>query len=50
MSGLKRTLLIVDDDAPFRERLMRAMRDRGFDAIGAGDHRSAVAAAAEDSP
>jgi two-component system response regulator RegA len=50
MSGLNRSLLIVDDDAPFRERLMRAMRDRGFDAVGAADHQSAVAAATAESP
>ena len=50
MSGLSRTLLIVDDDAPFRERLVRAMRDRGFDAAGAADHREAVNLARTDSP
>jgi ActR/RegA family two-component response regulator len=27
-----RSLLIVDDDAAFRERLVRAMRDRGYEA------------------
>ena len=40
MSSEGRTLLIVDDDAPFRDRLVRAMRERGFDARGAADHRS----------
>jgi two-component system, response regulator RegA len=50
MSGLNRSLLIVDDDRPFRERLLRAMRDRGFDATGAEDLRTAVALAAADSP
>jgi two-component system, response regulator RegA len=45
-----RTLLIVDDDDAFRERLARAMRDRGYVAIGVGDHASALAAAREDSP
>jgi two-component system response regulator RegA len=46
----ERTLLIVDDDDAFRERLARAMRDRGYVAIGVGDHASALAAAREDSP
>ncbi|MFQ5955036.1 MAG: ActR/PrrA/RegA family redox response regulator transcription factor [Kiloniellales bacterium] len=30
MSGPARTLLIVDDDTPLRERLARAMQRRGF--------------------
>ncbi|MEO7134844.1 MAG: response regulator [Vicinamibacterales bacterium] len=45
-----RTMLIVDDDTAFRERLVRAMRDRGFAATGAPDHASALAAARQDSP
>jgi two-component system response regulator RegA len=45
-----RSLLIVDDDAPFRERLVRAMRDRGFEATGVADHPSAIDAAREESP
>jgi two-component system response regulator RegA len=45
-----RSLLIVDDDATFRERLVKAMRDRGYDASGASGHASAIAAAREDSP
>jgi two-component system response regulator RegA len=45
-----RSLLIVDDDAAFRERLVRAMRDRGFEAIGVADHPSAIDAAREESP
>jgi two-component system response regulator RegA len=45
-----RSLLIVDDDAAFRERLVRAMRDRGFEATGVSDHPSALDAAREDSP
>jgi two-component system response regulator RegA len=45
-----RSLLIVDDDDAFRERLVRAMRDRGFDAIGVPDHPSAIGAAREESP
>jgi len=45
-----RSLLIVDDDAPFRTRLMRAFADRGFEVRGAGDFAEAVAAAKTDSP
>lgn len=45
-----RTMLIVDDDTAFRERLVRAMRDRGFDATGAADYGTAMAAAGQDSP
>lgn len=45
-----RSLLIVDDDEVFRARLVRAMRDRGFEAVGVGDHASAIAAAQADSP
>jgi two-component system response regulator RegA len=45
-----RSLLIVDDDGAFRERLVRAMRDRGFEATGVGDHRSAIDAARDETP
>ncbi len=45
-----RSLLIVDDDNAFRERLVRAMRDRGFEATGAPDHSSAVQMAQAESP
>ncbi len=50
MSTDSRTLLVVDDDAAFRERLVRAMRDRGYDANGVPDHASALDAARLDSP
>jgi two-component system response regulator RegA len=50
MTSEGRTLLIVDDDAPFRDRLVRAMRARGFDARGAADHQSAIGTARADSP
>ena len=43
-----RTLLIVDDDEVFRGRLVRAMRDRGFEAVGVGDHAAAITAAQAD--
>ncbi len=45
-----RTLLIVDDDQPFRSRLIRAFQNRGFEAVGAGNLDEAVAAAAIDTP
>jgi two-component system response regulator RegA len=45
-----RSLLIVDDDVAFRERLVRAMRDRGYEATGVADHSSALDAARADSP
>jgi two-component system response regulator RegA len=45
-----RTLLIVDDDVPFRTRLMRAFRDRGFDVAGAGSFDEAIAMAEADTP
>jgi two-component system response regulator RegA len=45
-----RSLLIVEDDDPFRERLVRAMRDRGYEATGVSDYPSALEAARADSP
>jgi two-component system response regulator RegA len=45
-----RTLLIVDDDGPFRTRLMRAFRDRGFDVAGAESFDEALALAQVDTP
>lgn len=50
MSADSRTLLIVDDDTAFRERLVRAMRDRGYEAAGVADHASAMDAARQDTP
>lgn len=44
------SLLIVDDDDVFRGRLVTAMRARGLDAIGAGDHASAMDMARRESP
>lgn len=45
-----RSLLIVDDDDAFRDRLVRAMRDRGFEATGVADHEAAIARARGESP
>ena len=50
MSAHNRTLLVVDDDTMFRDRLVRAMRDRGYDAVGVADHSAALSAARNDSP
>jgi two-component system response regulator RegA len=44
------SLLVVDDDEPLRERLVRAFRDRGYDAFGVPSGRQALALAAEDPP
>jgi two-component system response regulator RegA len=44
------TMLIVDDDVAFRERLVRAMRDRGYDAVGVGDQASASRVATSETP
>jgi len=44
------TLLLVDDDQVFRERMARAFRDRGFDVRTAGDVEQAVAVARTESP
>jgi two-component system response regulator RegA len=45
-----RTLLLADDDAPFRERLAAALRDRGFEVRTAADADHAEALARQDSP
>lgn len=50
MSDENRTILIVDDDERLRERLIRAMRDRGLEASGAPDVESALVLARADSP
>ena len=46
----KQSILIVDDDEVYRNRLARAFVDRGYDVRTAHDHDSAVAIASEDSP
>ncbi len=44
------SLLLVDDDQPFRTRLARAMSDRGFEVRAADGYEAAMAAARGDSP
>ena len=43
-------LLIIDDDAPFRERLARAMGKRGFEVTTAGSVAEATAVIQQDPP
>ena len=45
-----RSMLIVDDDEIFRERLARALRERGFEVRTADGFEQAVALAQSDSP
>ncbi len=44
------SLLIVDDDEALRDRLARALRDRGWEVRTAGDYVSAMASARAESP
>jgi len=44
------SILIVDDQEIFRERLGRAFRDRGYDVRAAADGEEALASARDDSP
>lgn len=44
------SLLVVDDDDVLRERLVRAFRDRGYDAVGVPDGDRALVLAAADPP
>ncbi|MEZ4256507.1 MAG: response regulator [Polyangiales bacterium] len=45
-----RSVLVVDDDAVFRERLGRALRERGYDVRLAADGVDAVSLALAESP
>jgi len=42
MTTTRSDFLIVDDDASFRDVLVRALQRRGFNAIGAGDGNAAL--------
>ncbi len=46
----RRSALVIDDDDVFRNRMCRALSDRGWDATGASDAPSALALAREISP
>ena len=48
--GERRTMLVVDDDEPFRSRLIRAFQDRGFETIGAANYEQAVAIIEVETP
>ena len=50
LSEAERRLLIVDDDAPFRQRLARAMEKRGFVVEAVDSVANGVAAARERPP
>ena len=49
-SDSARSILVVDDDATFRARLVRAFEARGYHARGAADGEEAGKSAAQDSP
>jgi len=46
----RRTILVVDDDEVFRNRLVRAFAERGLEARGAANAGEALAAATAESP
>ena len=46
----EKTLLILDDDRPFRERLARAMQARGFEVKIAETVREGIAIVKENPP
>lgn len=53
MSGaeeVRRTVLVVEDDEALRDRLVRSLAGRGFEARGAADAREAVEQARVESP
>lgn len=47
---LRRTVLIVDDDDRFRERLARALEDRGWEATAVASGEAALELARRESP
>ena len=44
------TILVVEDNDVFRSVLVTALEERGYDAVGVADGRSALEAARHDSP
>ncbi len=47
---VRASILLVDDDETFRQRLARAFADRGYDVRAAGNYDDALTSAREDSP
>ncbi len=45
-----RTVLVVDDEDVFRNRLVQALRDRQFEAYGAADATAAIESAERETP
>lgn len=50
MGEISRSLLIVDDDERFRERVVRAFLDRGYEVTEASSAKAALALAQHESP
>lgn len=50
MSRIVPTILVVEDDDAFRTLLVNAFKERGFEAQGVSDARSAIRAAERESP
>jgi len=48
--GERSSILVVDDDELFRERLARALRDRGYEVQTASGFETAISACEDDSP
>ena len=48
--AVRPTVLVVDDDNTFRERLVRAFEQRGYEAWGAADGQQGLERAARESP
>jgi two-component system, response regulator RegA len=46
----RQSVLLVDDEVSFRDRLGRALTDRGYEVTTAGTVREALAVAEQDSP
>ena len=49
-SAIPLSVLVVDDDQPFRTRLARGLEERGFEVRTAADAREALASARADAP
>jgi two-component system, response regulator RegA len=50
MSRIVASILVVEDDNPFRKILVDAFRERGYEAEGVADASAAIRAAERDSP